>query len=325
MSQNNQSSRAGRRRRQWRRLLLGLVVAIPVAWLSVDFAYSLLIHDQQSRWEAAVARDADGVRLGCREFTLGTGDVAILLIHGFADSPAVYQRMAPALAAKGFTCRAMRLPHFAMPMASFRQTSAAQWRQAVRAELQSLHRLHRRVFLIAHSLGAAVALDCLAEHPGAADGAILLAPLLEVSDRSSPLLPPAAWFQVLDHALLFTDEIGLGGPGDLRDQEVSVLMKTDPFIPLSLVRELFSLVERNRRRAASFRLPLFMALAEDDRVVDNQAAERFFEGCISPCKLLSYVPEASHVLPMDRGWKSLVEEIDQFIGAIPEPTLTARR
>src|SRR5579871_5198861 len=108
MSKMMQGSPAGRKGRNWKWLLL-VPVAIPVAWLGLDFSYSLLVQFQYARWEAGIVRDPDGVRRGCREFTVGRGDTALLLIHGFSDSPAVFRRMAPDLAARGFACRAMRL------------------------------------------------------------------------------------------------------------------------------------------------------------------------------------------------------------------------
>src|SRR5262249_15321002 len=151
----------------------------------------------------------------------------ILLIHGFADAPTLYQRMAPALTEKGFSCRVMRLPHFAMPMDHYRRTDAAQWREAVRSELLDLRRRHARVVVVAHSLGAAVAVDSLPADPAAADAVVLLAPLLAVSDRRSPLLSPRAWQSILDHALIFVDRVGLPFPPNLRDPEALPLMKTD--------------------------------------------------------------------------------------------------
>lgn len=312
MSKMMQGSPAGRRRRNWKRLLLGLV-AIPVAWLGLDFSYALMMQLRYAHWEAGIQRDSDGVRHGCREFALGRGDTALLLVHGFSDSPAVFQRMAPALAAKGFFCRAMRLPFFATPLDSYGHTSAAQWRQAVRDELRRLHASHRRVILVAHSLGAAVALDALAGHADAVDGTVLLAPLVEVADQHLPLLPAPTWFHVLDHLLLFTDRIGMPGPGGLEDPTASSLLKTDSFIPRSVFRELFAVVERNRRRATVLRGPLLMVLAGHDGVVDNQAAERFFRRCATPYKQLCYLPRSGHILPMDTGWKSVVADIDRFL------------
>jgi alpha-beta hydrolase superfamily lysophospholipase len=299
-------------RRTGLRRLLATGAGLPAFWLCGDLQYSLLMRHCDANWERAIARDADGVRQGCEAFTRGHGDTALLLIHGFADSPAVYQNMAPALAEKGLTCRAMRLPYFATPMSDYRRTSAAAWRQAVGEELAALRQTHRRVVVVAHSLGGAVAVDYLADHPEAADGVVLLAPLLEVSDRRSPLLPPQTWYRLLDHLVLFTDRVAVPFPPDLSDAEARAALKTDRFIPRGLYRELFDLTARNRQRTAPFPLPVFLVLAGNDEIIDNQAAERFFQQCASP-RRLKYVPEAGHVLPLEHGWEGLVEDVAAFV------------
>jgi esterase/lipase len=297
-------------------LFLLLAVVIPVIWLGGDLVYALLMQRRYARWEAGIVRDPDGVRQGCREYSVGHGDTAVLLIHGFADAPTVYQRMAPALAEQGLTCRVMRLPHFAMPMDDYRRTDAMQWCAAVRAELDTLRQHHSRVVVVAHSLGAAVAVEALADDP-AADAVVLLAPLLAVSPRRSPLLSPHAWQRLLDHILLFTDRVSLLYAPNLRDPAALSLMKTDQVVPRSVVRELMRLIERNRDRAGTLRIPLFMALAEHDEVVDNRAAERFYQACAARTKRLRYVAGAAHVLPLDFGWQELTHDVVTFLRELP--------
>ncbi len=291
---------------------LAVLACLPVVWISGDLLYASLMRHGYERWEAGIERDGDGVREGCRAFTVGRGETALLLIHGFGDGPALYRRLAPALAERGFTCRAMRLPHFATPMDDYKRTSAAAWREAVGAELAGLARDHRRVVVVAHSLGGAVAVDYLADHPAAASGAVLMAPLLGVSGRRSPLLSPRGWFTLLDHTLLFTDRARSPFGPDLGDAEARSLMRTDEFIPRTVYRELFPLVERDRARAPDFRTPLLMLLAEDDPVIDNEAAERFFRACGAAPRRLERLTGTGHVLPMDARWRSVLEEIAEF-------------
>jgi carboxylesterase len=301
-------------------LFLLLTAAVLVLWVGADLTYSLLMKRGYARWEAGIERDPDGVREGCREYTLGEGDTAILLVHGFADSPALYQRMAPALSEQGFTCRVMRLPQFARPMHHYRRTDGAQWREAVRAELLELRQHHARVVVVAHSLGAAVAVDCLADSPEAADAVVLLAPLMEVCNRHSPVLSARAWHWLLDHALFFTDHVSLLLLPQIQDDKALPLIKTDQYVPRIVFRELMRLIERNRYRAGTFHVPLFVALGQHDEIVDNEAAERFYRDCAASTKRLRYVAEAAHVLPLDFGWQALTEDLVNFIHELPSPT-----
>ena len=168
--------------------LIAAVVAVPVLFLLGDLFYSLTMRMGYRRWEAGIERDAE-VCSGCREFTLGEGADAVLLVHGFGDSPSVFQRLAPALADKGFTCRGLRLPAVRLADGPLPHHGAALWRDAVRAAIAELRRRHRRVFLLAHSLGAAIAVEAVADPAAAVDGMVLLAPLFDVSNKRSPLLP----------------------------------------------------------------------------------------------------------------------------------------
>jgi carboxylesterase len=289
--------------------------AVPLLWLCGDLLYSLVVKHLYSRWESGIERDAEGVRIGCREFTLGEGEDAILLIHGFGDSPAAFQLMAPALAAKGFTCHGLRLPLYGLPMSQYRQTSAIQWRDAVRSAISELRGRHRRVYLLAHSLGAAVAVEAVSEPSVVVDAMVLLAPLFDVSSRRSPLLPVHAWYRLLDSLLLFTDYVRTAYPPDLWDKNAAALMRDDRFIPRVVIRDLFALIARNRGRAKTFAIPLLMILARHDRVVDNRAAERFFNDCQSHPKQIVYVEKAGHMLPLDQGWEKLVDEAAGFFQA----------
>lgn len=308
----------GKVKRKRSRLLLAVLTGVPALWLCGDLVFSLLMRRGYANWEAGIHRDQDGVRVGCREYTVGDGDSAILLVHGFADSPAIFQRMAPALAKRGFTCRVMRLPHFATTMSDFCQTKNAEWREAFQAELRQLHKTHRRVIVIAHSMGGAVAVDYLADHPEAADAAVLLAPLVAVSDQRSPLLSAETWYHVLDRTLLFTDRVGVVFPHDFHDPTAAALMKEDKFIPRALYREMFHLLERNRHRVGAFRLPLLMVIAGQDAVVDNRAAERFYQECAAPVKQIQYMKDRGHCIPLDSGWDQIVGDIVEFTARLPQ-------
>jgi carboxylesterase len=298
--------------------LLGAVVGLIALRMGGDLVYSLVMKRGYTRWDHSIEREPDGVRRGCREYSIGSGNTAILLVHGFGDSPAVYQRLAPALADKGFACRVMRLPGCAMPMAEYCKTSGAQWREQVATELLALRQSHSRVVVVAHSLGAAVVREALAEHADMADGVVLLAPLIDVCNRRSPLLPARAWYHILDSLLLFTDRIGMVFPPDLKDPATRALMKEDRYVPRVVYREMFALLRRNQARVATFRLPLLMVLGRDDLIVDNDAAVRFYRDCGAVSKQLIIAEEAGHMLPLDRGWEQRVEEIAAFISGLPK-------
>ena len=296
----------------WYGYVVAAAIAIPVFWLCGDLAHALVVRLWNARWEKGIERDAEGVRAGCREGTLGEGDTALLLVHGFAESPSLWRRMAPALAAKGFVVRTLRLPGHGLPMARYRRTDSVQWRTAVQDVLAEMRPRHARVVVVAHSMGCAAVLDGLADRQGLADGLVLLAPLIDVGRRRSPLLHPRTWFRLVDPLLLFTDRIANVFPPDVHDREARALVRDDRFVPRIVYRELFAVVARNRDRAKVFHLPLLMVLARDDLVVDIGAAERFFADYAGASKRLRVLTEVGHMLPYDGGWETIVDEIARF-------------
>ncbi len=220
--------------------------------------------------------------------------------------------MAPALAAKGFAVRTLRLPGHGLPMAHYRRTDSAQWRQAVQQALGELRPRHGRVVAVSLSLGGSVLIDALADRQDLADGIVLMAPLIDVSRRRSPLLHPRTWYRILDHTLFFTDFVANALPSDVHDRQALALMREDVFVPRVVYRELFAVLARNRGRAPAFRLPLLMMLSRDDLVVDNAAAERFFADYGGAPKRLVVMTEPGHVMPVDFGWEKMVEEVARF-------------
>jgi carboxylesterase len=293
-------------------LLAAAVVAVPLVWLLGDLLYALAVRWRYARWEKGIERDAEGVRAGCREGTLGAGDVGLLLVHGFGDSPAIFVNLAPALAAEGLQVRTLRLPGHGLPMDRYRLlTDSGQWRKAVQDALGELRTCCSRVVLVAHSMGAAVALDALAGRPELADGLVLLAPLIDVSRRRSPFLHPRTWFALVDPLLLFTDRVAMIFPLDLHDKEALALARADRFVPRAVFRELFAVVARIRGRAKEFNTPLLVWLAKEDLVIDNAAARRFFEEYGGP-KSVQIAEGSGHMLPLDHDWRRIAADVAGF-------------
>lgn len=280
-----------------------------------DFGYDRVVHFRHDRWERTIERDANGLRKGYEDFTIGTGDTALLMIHGFGAGPLTWGRMAPALAERGFTCRALCLQGFGRPMEEYRAARSAQWRTQIRWEVDSLRQTHQHVWLVAHSMGGALALLEAMERPDAIDGIVLLAPLIEVSSRRSPLVNPQTWFKIVDRLSLFTDLTEMAFPVDVHDPAIQKNVVRDQFVPRTIYRELFALTDALKGRAEDLRVPTLLAYAPADKVTDAEAARRYVVKTSAPRKEFFRAERSGHVLTWDFEWENLVDCIEQFVRA----------
>jgi alpha-beta hydrolase superfamily lysophospholipase len=92
-----------------------------------------------------------------------------------------------------------------------------------------------------------------------------------------------------------------------------------PEVRLSYLLTLAQLQQDWPRAAPEIRLPLFVAVAGKDRVVDNQESERFFKRAATPSadKVLRRFEDACHTLTWDPVAPVLVEELAQWIRQAP--------
>ena len=295
---------------------LGLVVLVWVVLRASDRWYARRIERQQQAWSETIERDAEGIRAGFAPWSLGEGGTALLFIPGFAGAPSLYQRMAPALAERGYACRAMRLPGFGDPFDRAATVTAADWLEAVERELDGLRAEHDEVWLVGHSLGAALALQVVQSDPDRAAGVVLLAPLIEVSGRRSPVLPPARWYAIGRRLFKSTAMLESNFPLDLQDESAGPLVQRDRFIPINLYHAVFDTLD-GLPRPEDFALPVLMMVAPGDAIADPAAAQAWFERLPVAHRHLQVETDAGHVLPLDTGWDRRVQEIDDFIRSAP--------
>lgn len=292
--------------------LLLLALAL---WLAGDAAYAL-----RTRLRAA----APGARRAPAEpFTLHpAGAPAVLLIHGFADGPAVFAHLAPPLAEAGFAVRAMHLPGSGIPPAQMAGISLDTWRAAINREITALRTgdPSRPVWLVGHSLGGALAFDAALRPPNAVAGLVLLAPLIEPSNVRSPLLSSRQWFHLLSRALLFSRIVESRLPADLHNPEARAAYRTDKYIHRDIYRSLFAATDAIRPRAADWNGPLLVVVSSDDQIVDPTATRAFFAAATRarPAELVEQ-PGDGHVLPLEASHPELAARIARFIQSSSAP------
>jgi len=251
------------------------------------------------RWEQQVTRTPEGILEHSLPFTLAGGDDALLLVHGFGDGPGIWQTLAPGLQAEGFTVRAMRLPGWGESPAVKRGIRRADWEAAIVQELETLRTHHRRVGVLAHSLGGCLTALLAAQQALPADGLILYAPMVAVSNARSPVLPARTWHEIGRRIVpggmliesLFSDHARVIEPRPRSER--------DPFVPAGLFIELYSAMDALQAAPRALSIPLRMVLPGEDDVIDLQAARQWLEELTAPAAELYVEEAAGHVLPLE--------------------------
>ena len=300
-------------KRKIRRILISLV-GLGLVLLAIDFLYGLVVRSRLAAWEDDLERGPDGVVAGCEPFEMGEGKTAFLLVHGFSDSPALFKKMAPALVEQGFYCRAIRLPGWAEPMDRLGGVKRADWLKAVEQGVTDLRDApYDHVVVLAHSLGAACALELAARDRIRADALVILTPMLKVSDRRSPVLSSRTWHEVGRWILPFTRSLESSFPVDQHDPEDRDTNHRDRFIPRSVYNELFALIDSLAGGAGAIDLPVLMVLSEEDQVIDYTYAEDYFNQLDTDDKKLVTLKNSGHVVPLDYDWERVVGLTVDFV------------
>ena len=281
--------------------------------LLLDALFAVYIHVAWTRSESQVERDANGVRLGCAAVSAGEGTTAILLVHGFADSPALYQDFIPRLTDAGFHSRAIRLKGFAGPASESNDANLATWRNQVQVAIRGLQGDYDTVWVAAHSLGGAVTLSALTDGSDPVDGLILIAPLLDVSAKRSPVLSPRAWFKVFNPLTVFTSRIQSLFPVDAQDPEVRDHHPRETFIPLSIIGALFEARDAAWASQTVSFPPVLLLQAGQDQIVNNASAQTFLDQINSPRKESLVFSKSGHIIPRDVQWEDALAAVLNFI------------
>ena len=274
-------------------------------------AYSGVVAARWRAWERGVERHPDGVRVGCEPFSVGQGRTAILFVHGFGDNPSTWRPMAEKFAAHGFHCRAMRLPGFGGTMDERKAVTLETWTRAVADEALALRRAHDEVWIVAHSLGAAVSVRHVLDGGNEVTGLALLAPLVKVSGKRSPLLSARTWFQVLGRWTPLAESMF---PEDVRKDLPPGRPDVERFIPVNIYVALFRLLDENENQAGDLRVPLYGAVSPHDKVADWRAAEAWLNRTSQvPRRRLVRANDSAHLIPIDfdAGW--IGDEIEEFV------------
>ena len=246
-----------------------------------------------------ILRDQHGFLIGTNPVSAGTGDNAILFIHGFNDSPALWKTWISFFSTNGFHCEAIRLPGSSSDLMAKKSINIEERTEFIKKAFDELSEKYEKIVVCSHSMGGAYSAVMVASGEFIPDVLVLVSPMFEISSHRSPLLTPRQFLQIGSSILLFSDTIENIMPMDIKDKSVLVDYPSHPFVPLSLYDTLFELIDICSTNAPAINIPTIMMISENDVIVNSAIAVNYYENISSAKKVLIVDKTSGHVIPRD--------------------------
>jgi carboxylesterase len=216
---------------------------------------------------------------------------ALLLLHGFSSSPAVYRAMIPALKNyDALVCPA--LPGHAENLAAFTSVSSDEWVIAAEAACEALVQQYETVEVVGLSLGGLLAYQLANKYP--IKHLYLLAPAFKLTFN---LKLARALTRVL-HAFGLKQITNRSGNLYTKTYDELTYRK----LPVRTIIELFTLIEQRELTHPSCLIDLF--LGRHDEVVNSPYLAKQFD--LNPNCSTHWLENSAHVLPLDGDIKEII-------------------
>jgi carboxylesterase len=251
---------------------------------------------------------ADGVILGAEARTyVGDPHRALLLVHGYNDSPASLDDVARALHAAGWTVRLPLLPGHGRSLEAWDDWTGADAVATVRAEYAALRATHGTVVVGGLSMGGALATWLAAEAD--VDGLVLFAPMLFVPRPMQVAVSTARVWGLL------TRTLSGGGGRSIRDPEAQRRSISYGCSTRRSLEALEYVAEGVIPRLGFAKAPTLVCQSREDNRLPEDQSRRAFARLGAADKTVHWVDGAGHVLTMDYGWQSLAATVARWLEA----------
>ncbi len=219
---------------------------------------------------------------------------ALLLLHGFSSTPAVFRAMLPQLPAYDAIIAPI-LPGHADSIAAFSKATAQEWLATAVSACQELLTKYRFVDVLGLSLGGLLA--CHLSSRFALNRLYLLAPAIDLHVHVKLTLLAARSLHYLGFRHL------RNRAGNLHTSDYSEL--TYRQLPLTAIIEILTLVKNFEFQPPS--CPTDVFLGRFDEVVDSKKVAARFEHL--PLVTTHWLENSAHVLPLDGDINRILDAI----------------
>ncbi|MBK5356359.1 alpha/beta fold hydrolase [Pseudomonas sp. TH41] len=273
---------------------------------------------------------------GSAGFVLGSGEVAVLLIHGLTGTPTELRRVAMGLAKAGCTVYVPTLAGHCGNNADLQATGWRDWYESARKTFVGIRRKHPHVFVGGLSMGAVLSMYLAAEHPGQIEGLLLYSTTLRYDGWNMP------WVAKLS-SLVMSIPFGVHlcrfnekSPFGIKDERLRAIverqMKAGESSNAGLltmsgvsVRELHRLVAAVKKRMPQITTQALVLHSSEDDITSRWNAD-YVERKLGGPVVKILLDDCYHMITVDLQYRRVVELSADFIqhrftqqGCVPHP------
>jgi carboxylesterase len=247
-----------------------------------------------------------------------TRNRAVLLLHGFGDTPQTLEYLAARLRTDEWNVVAPALPGHARTIREFARSTAEDWLEASRRELEALRQRHDEVAVVGLSMGGALASVLAADDPKL-PALVLLAPYLAMSKR-------VRRFSRL-HALLAIWRVYVFGRSvrSIRDPVERGRNRAYGYTPPVALHELWRVVQWARGATPRIVAPTLVIVSRQDNRIASPDAEAAFRLIGSSEKRIVWIEGAGHVITVDYGRDEVIEQTRDWLRTHSAKAVRAQR
>ncbi len=237
---------------------------------------------------------ADGIVLGAGSVELtGSDSHAVLLVHGFGDTPQSLHPLAVALNRAGWTVSAPLLPGHGRPLRAYAASRHEDWLRTVFARYDELQSMHEVVVVGGLSMGAALSVVLAAARPNIRALA-LLAPYFRMP---LPIRVKSAIATLLQ--FVFPYHPSTGGESSIHDPVARAATLGAGVVTAGLLRQLHRVAGMAERALPSVTAPtLYLQSREDNRIPETAAVAEFGK-LGSVLKEQRWLTRCGHIITVD--------------------------
>lgn len=279
----------------------------------------------QRTWRAARRRarfrrrfpvNAAGVIVGAEpRFLTASSGRALLLLHGYNDSPQSLGGIAERVHGAGWTVSVPLLPGHGRSLESWDAWRAEEALQLIRDEYARLRAHHAVVVVGGLSMGGALACWLAAEAD--VDGVVLYAPMLFTPRGMQVAVSTARLWT------LVTAHLSSAGARSILDPEAQRRMIAYGCSTRSSLEALEVIAEGVVPRLGFVKAPLLFVQSRDDNRLPEDQSMHALTRIGSAEKTVVWVQDAGHVITVDRGWEGVAATTMAWLSSHFEPTPTS--